>query len=102
MSKPFVFNAFKKLLFDAGSDKTKDLYNSIYFDAWICPKGKNFAGIHAVIPEARREPFNGIPMGLMPRGDFHKSVIRESGVVAVMNGDQHSCDPPFNLHFRDR
>ena len=44
MSKPFVFNAFKKLLFEAGSDETKDLYNSIYFDAWICPKGKNFAG----------------------------------------------------------
>ena len=44
MSKPFVFNAFKKLLFDAGSGETKDLYNSIYFDAWICPKGKNFAG----------------------------------------------------------
>ena len=42
MDKPFVFNAFKNLLFKTGSKENKDLYNSIYFDAWICPKGKNF------------------------------------------------------------
>ena len=42
MDKPFVFNAFKNLLFKTGSKENKDLYDSIYFDVWICPKGKNF------------------------------------------------------------
>jgi hypothetical protein len=48
MSKPYVFNSFKYLLFKTGSGKNADLYNSIYFDAWLCPKGRNFSGIKKI------------------------------------------------------
>ena len=48
MSKPYVFNSFKYLLFKTGSGKNADLYNSIYFDAWLCPKGRNFSGIKRI------------------------------------------------------